>query len=259
MAIFALPILTPASGAPTLLPGSRCSNRQNLRKIKGVCDCRFLFCIFHQGMLTMVSRINREFFFESVRSRPFGGPLSAKQRAGLTFILDVWEKSHAEKDDRWLAYALGTAFHEVDRTMHPIHEYGGDAYFTKMYDVTGARPHLAKKMGNTQHGDGPKFHGRGYVQLTWKVNYAKMGTAFGVDLTSSRAAADRVLDPGLAAKIMFKGMEEGAFTGKGFRHYFNATTDDWVNARRIINGLDKANTIAGYAKEFYRAISYTTA
>lgn len=207
----------------------------------------------------MVSKINRNFFFDSVMIRPFGKALSARQRAGLTFILDAWEASHADKDDRWLAYAFGTAFHEVDRTMHPIHEYGGDSYFTKKYDIKGLRPALAKKMGNTQPGDGPKFHGRGYVQLTWQVNYARMQAAFGVDLTSSRAAADRVLEPGLAAKIMFKGMEDGDFTGKAFRHYFNATSEDWVNARRIINGLDKANTIAGYAKDFYRAISYTTA
>jgi hypothetical protein len=204
-----------------------------------------------------MSRINRTYFMTRTGAALFGGRQSRTQAEGLTYILDVWEAHHAAKDDRWLAYALGTAYHEVDRTMKPIREYGGDRYFTKMYDVTGARPALARRMGNTRPGDGPKFHGRGYVQLTWQVNYAAMGRTFDVDLTSSREAADRVLERELAAKIMFHGMETGSFTGKAFRHYFDATREDWVGARRIINGQDKAHTIAGYAREFYGAISYT--
>ena len=39
-------------------------------------------------------------------------------------ILDEWEKNYAKADDRWLAYALGTAHHETDRTFGPIREYG---------------------------------------------------------------------------------------------------------------------------------------
>ena len=73
--------------------------------------------------------INRKFFFDTVRSRLFGGRLTAKQVEGMTAILDVWEKDHWNKDDRWLAYALGTTYHEVDKTMQPITEYAsGKAY-----------------------------------------------------------------------------------------------------------------------------------
>lgn len=61
-----------------------------------------------------------------------------------------------------------------------------------------------------------------------------------------------------AIPIMFIGMKEGIFTGKKFADYFSPTKEDWVSARRIINGLDKANTIAGHAKKYYGAISYTT-
>jgi len=204
-----------------------------------------------------MSKINRTFFFSEVGRSLFGGRLGKSQLEGLTFILDVWEAHHSAKDDRWLAYALGTAYHEVDRTMKPIHEYGGDAYFTRMYDITGARPTLARRMGNTAPGDGPRFHGRGFVQLTWRVNYAAMQAKFGVDLTSSRAAADTALDRELAARIMFHGMESGTFTGKAFRDFFNPAKEDWEGARRIINGQDKANTIAGYSRSFYRAIAYT--
>jgi putative chitinase len=53
-------------------------------------------------------------------------------------------------------------------------------------------------------------------------------------------------------------METGLFTGKKLGGYFNNKTEDWINARRIINKLDKAPQIAAYAKRFYGAIGYTT-
>ncbi len=201
--------------------------------------------------------INRKFFFDHVRSNLFAGRLSKKQVEGLGFILDVWEASHSQKDDRWLAYALGTAYHETAFTMQPIHEFGGNTYFRKRYDINGNNPRLARQLGNVNPGDGVLFHGRGYVQLTGRTNYAAMGRAFSCDLTSSPAAADRVLKPDLAAKIMFRGMENGTFTGKKFADFFKGIRQDWVNARKIINGLDRATKIAQYAKDFYAAISHT--
>jgi hypothetical protein len=53
-------------------------------------------------------------------------------------------------------------------------------------------------------------------------------------------------------------MEMGLFTSKKFGDYFNKSTEDWINARRIINALDKAPQIADYGKKFYSAIGYTT-
>ena len=201
--------------------------------------------------------INRKFFFDQVRSNLFRGKLAKGQVEGLTFILDVWEGSHAAKDDRWLAYALGTAFHETAFTMQPIRELGGDKRFHNLYDIGGKKPKLARQLGNLRPGDGVLFHGRGYVQLTGRTNYQKMQNAFGGDITSSRAAADGVMKQELAAKIMFKGMEEGTFTGKKFANFFSGAKEDWVNARRIINGLDRASEIAAHAKNFYAAISHT--
>jgi hypothetical protein len=204
--------------------------------------------------------INRKFFFDQCRQTLFTGKLSQGQVDGLTFILNVWEADHFDKDDRWLAYALGTAFHETQFTMQPIREFGGRDYFFRMYDPGSPLPRrvaMARSMG-AQMGDGVIFYGRGYVQLTWRANYAKMGDAFGLDLTASSAAADQVLQAELAAKIMFKGMEEGSFTGKKLSDFFNATTENWKNARRIINGNDCDEMIAVYAKKFYAAISYTT-
>jgi hypothetical protein len=200
--------------------------------------------------------INRDFFFDTVRQHPFGGKLAASQVAGISTILDVWEADHDRKDDRWLAYMLGTAFHETAMTMQPIRERGGAAYLTANYDVTGDNPARARKHGNDTPGDGVRYCGRGYVQLTWKDNYQAMSGPAGADLV---ATPDAALDPAVASKIMFYGMETGSFTGKKLLDYFSPDVADWVNARRIINGLDRAPVVAAYGKAFYAAVSYTTA
>lgn len=204
-----------------------------------------------------MSKLNRKNFFDRVRVKLFAGTLKQAQVDGLSEILNAWEKNHAAKDDRWLAYALATAFHETAFKMKPVHEFGGADYFFRMYDKAGARPAKAAELGNTQAGDGVLFHGRGYVQLTGRRNYARMGTLFAVDLTSNEAAANRALELGLAARIMFQGMEEGLFTGRKFADFFKGDKADWKNARKIINGLDVADKIALYGREFYDSISYT--
>ena len=186
--------------------------------------------------------MNRAAFFDAVRANPFKGGLSQQQVTGMAAILDEWE-ARKFTDLRWLAYMLATTFHETARTMQPIHEYGGPQYF-KRYD--GRRD-----LGNTMPGDGNRFHGRGYVQCTGRANYARASEELGVDFV---AHPDRVLEPRFAAAIMFLGMSHGWFTTKRLSNYFTDTKADWKNARRIINALDKADTIAGYGKAFYGAL-----
>lgn len=201
--------------------------------------------------------INRDFFFSYVRQHLFAGTLKASPMAGLTSLLDEWDAHHQHEDDRWLAYVLATAHHETDRTIRPIHEYGGNERFRKLYDIGGIDPARAGKMGNTEPGDGVKYHGRGFVQLTWKVNYQKAGAALGVG-DRFVTHPDEVLDLANATRILFAGMIAGWFTGKKLGDYFAPGKADWVNARRIINGTDKANLIAGYGQSYYAALSYTT-
>lgn len=203
----------------------------------------------------MASAINRQFFFDQVRASLFSGSLKQKQVNGLTALLDYWEDKHASKDDRWLAYILGTAYHEVDKRMQPIDEYGTNAYFMMMYDKTGARPTVAAQLGNTEEGDGAKFHGRGFVQLTGRRNYKDWQDRLGVNLINN---PEKAKDLETATAIIFEGMRLGTFTAKKLSDYFNDDEEDWVNARRTVNGTNKAQLIAGHAKAFYAAISYTT-
>lgn len=193
--------------------------------------------------------MNREAFFAAVRSSLFGGKLTTQQVQGIEAILDEADK--VTIDPRWLAYMLATTFHETGQTMQPIRENGGPTYFTRMYDIKGSRPALAKANGNTTPGDGPRYAGRGLVQLTWKNNYARFGKLLNLDLVGN---PDLALQPKVAVEIMFTGMGKGLFTGKKLGDYFTPTSSDWVNARRIINGLDRANDIADYGKDFYAAI-----
>lgn len=202
-----------------------------------------------------MSKINRDFFFGYVRGALFDGSIKASQNGGLTTILDYWDAKLAAKDDRWLAYALGTVHHETGRTMQPVMEYGTKAYKRQLYDVTGANPARARLNGNTEEGDGIKYCGRGYVQLTWKNNYRKAGQALGLDLVTSPSQA---MDPSVAVQILFKGMIGGWFTGRNLEKFLSGEKSDWRNARKIVNGLDKADLIKGYALRYYAALSYTT-
>jgi predicted chitinase len=76
-------------------------------------------------------------------------------------------------------------------------EKGGNNYFKQKYDPQFA-PKTAKILGNTKPGDGAKYHGRGYIQLTGHGNYAAASKALGVDLVNHPELA---ADPATAAKI----------------------------------------------------------
>jgi len=174
--------------------------------------------------------IDRDKFFARVRETPFGGVMHQDQVDGCNAILDSWE-ARALIDPRWLAYMLATAKWETNHTMKPIEEIGKGR----------GRPYGVPTI------DGRVFYGRGYVQLTWATNYAKMAALTGADLVGH---PDLALDPKIAAVILFEGMQDGMFTGVGLPRYFNGTVDDPVNARGIINGTDRAEEIAAIHHAF---------
>lgn len=192
-------------------------------------------------------------FAASLAGSPlFGGVISAAATAGINAIVNGFRSRYPAGDSRWLAYMLATAYHETDKTMQPIREYGSDERLARLYDVKGSDPARARRMGNTQPGDGVRYAGRGLVQLTWKNNYALASRKLGVDLVSE---PDRALEMATAVDVLVMGMVEGWFTGARLGAYLTATATDWTNARRTVNGTDKAEEIAGYARAFAAAIS----
>lgn len=197
--------------------------------------------------------IDRGNFFKVV-IREFG-KLNQAQVNGFVYILDKWESSGLT-DLRWLAYMLATVWHETGATMRPIMEYGGKEYFIKRY-WTNVK--VRNQLGNLHQGDAVTFCGKGYVQITGRRNYTKMSKVLYGDY---RLVMDPALamDAKVAADIMFEGMTTGKsfagdFTGKHLGNYFNKTKEDPINARRIINGLDKAKLIAGYYYKFKLAVA----
>jgi putative chitinase len=195
-------------------------------------------------------------FYDYLRGNSMLGPkISKDEFSGCDAILTACVRAGWPLP--WTAYALATAYHETAHTMQPIHEMGGAAYLTRMYDIKGNRPEKAKELGNLTPGDGAKFGGRGYVQLTGRKNYERATAklkALGilVDLTVDPDAAMR---PDVAAAIMVSGMEEGWFTGRDLaddlpRQAGLATLQQFVLSRDIINGKDRAELIAGYAVDW---------
>ena len=192
------------------------------------------------------NKINREAFFSECRAVLFYQGFTQQQVGGLNTLLDVLEENKISVNHA--AYMLATAYHETAYTMQPITEYGGRAYFDK-YD-TGK---LAAVLENTpeKDGDGFKYRGRGYVQLTGFTNYKRAGSKLGIDLVNN---PDLALDAGHAAAIMIAGMSEGWFTGKKLADYVDDYMPNYVAARRVINGVDKAAKIASEAAAFELAL-----
>lgn len=95
-----------------------------------------------------------------------------------------------------LAQFLAQCAHETGDFVH-MSEIGGHKYFSKKYDPKHA-PSTAKIIGNTRAGDGVKFAGRGFIQITGRENYRRASDALGIDLVSHPELAAR---PQIAAKI----------------------------------------------------------
>jgi len=140
--------------------------------------------------------------------------------AYLPFVLAALEEQ-GMADNQMTLYALATIRVETSG-FAPISEYAsGEAYNPGRHPDAG-------RMENTNPGDGPRYKGRGFVQLTWKRNYRIYGERLGIDLVGNPDAA---LDPQVAARVLglFLKDREAAI-----RDALNR--DDFAAARRLVNG-----------------------
>ncbi len=139
----------------------------------------------------------------------------------------VAKEAHAQgiSDRNQICYIMATIQHETAATYKPIAEYGG-----------ASRSYAP-------------YYGRGYVQLTWKYNYEKYGTMLHQDFVNH---PDLVMQPDVSLFIIVNGMKDGIFTSKKLSDYISGSHIDFVNARRIINGTDRAELIASYAQQWQK-------
>lgn len=192
--------------------------------------------------------MTRADFFSSVRSSLFSGKLTEAQVDGMERLLAATDGM----DPTHRAYILATVFHETGARMQPVRETfaTSDGQAVNRLENAWAKGQL--KWVRTPYWrfdqSGKAWFGRGYVQITHKENYAKLGELIGEDLVGNPSLA---LDAEIAAKIAVIGMQRGAFTGVSLRDFLPG---DYVNARRIINGTESAAKVAAYAENFEVAV-----
>jgi len=165
--------------------------------------------------------MNRAEFFDHFRLL-FGGKLTQSQVEGAEKIID--EAARRGVPLNQLAYILATVWHETAHTMQPIRERGGEKYLrSKAYYP---------------------WVGEGLVQVTWETNHRKFGAT----------KPGQLLQWPIALTALFDGMLKGMFTKYKLGDFVNETTCNYVTARRVVNGMDKANLIAGFAGHFQTAL-----
>ena len=142
---------------------------------------------------------------------------AAAVNANLELILTALQNQGILSSNCAVA-ALATVAIETAHTFQPIHEFGDAAYFTQ-YDGRA-------DLGNVNPGDGYLFRGRGFVQLTGRLNYTKYGAALHLDLVGNPELA---CEADNAAKII--------------AYYFylhgtqtHADAGEWQQTRKDVNG-----------------------
>jgi hypothetical protein len=185
-----------------------------------------------------------EKFYATIR--PLFGKITMSQFEGMQAKLDAF--AAAASPLAHVAYGLATSFHETGAKMQPVTEIGRGR---------------GKPYGKPGKHRGQIPYGRGDVQLTWDGNYETADNQLGLK-GALLANFDLALDTDISAGVMVRGMTEGWFAGdKVGRHKFArylpskgvATRPQFTSSRRIINGIDRAELVAGYAMSFQSALT----
>lgn len=191
-------------------------------------------------------------FYDNLRGGLFQGKISAQQFEGIEALLNEWNRQKGY-DWRRFSYILGTVYHETRGTMQPVEETGrgvGKPYGKKL--KYGGGP--GKRIPYTN--PDKLYYGRGHTQNTWYEVYEALSKA-------ARAQGknwDFLANPELLLEMepsvwaTFYAMKVGLYTGKQLDQFFNNDREDWLNARKIVNGKDRAVMVASYAMHFYDAV-----
>jgi len=185
---------------------------------------------------------DRTKFFNGTRG--ILGSLDQSQVDGLNEILDC-----VRADDKWftdlryVASFLGNVTIETAHHFKPIREFGGKTYFNQ-YEPGTPKGHA---LGNTEDGDGYFFRGAGYEQVTGRKNFTLAAQLCGIDCVTN---PELLLIPKNSYTVCARFSIEGLFTGRRLTQYITAKTTDYLNSRRVINGLNRAGEISHLSKDF---------
>ncbi len=105
-----------------------------------------------------------------------------------------------------------------------LHETAGFQFMAEL--ASGSSYEGRKDLGNVQPGDGPRYKGRGFIQVTGRANYREAGKALGLDLEGDPAQA---LQPEVAARVAVWFWNKKGLNAK-------ADAGDIVGITRSING-----------------------
>lgn len=204
--------------------------------------------------------VNEEKFWDGFRVwyKTHGGRhLTQNVVDNVNYLLNVWDKEYATKgyDWRFFVSVMTQIGHETGWTFAPIFERGPRSYFNK-YDPQ-YNPEKARVLGNTQYGDGYRYRGAGHIQNTGRRNARvasqKLKEEFGL-VVDLEASPEKRLDPLVSAHSAFLGCIQGWWTGRKLSHYITDEKTDYYNARRVVNGVDKARAIASMSRELHRIV-----
>lgn len=201
-----------------------------------------------------------EIFWGIIRDNLFRGKMTQGVVDTINTITDAYyAEAGANAVPEHLAYVLATAYHEsYHRSLNPDWNPAREGFAKSNEEAISAVTKLfnAGRISHNYalpHTNRHSYYGRGFVQITWPENYRKMGKRLGIPLYEN---PDLALDRDVAANLLVVGMIEGTYTGRKLADYgpINGSFDAY-NARRIINGLDKAELIKGYYETFNLAIA----
>ncbi len=210
------------------------------------------------------SGLKKEYFTNNY-NRVFGKKLSEDKKKNIFHITDAFEADADMKSLRWLAYILATSMHESNDTFAPVVE----GYWIKpdskrvnaLYNYYLKNNPGALKTIFPNGKNGTAYYGRGrVVQLTHNFNYKNASIKLYGDSRLFNNPEMIISDINCDMSVTFRGMREGWFTGHKLERYFplGFNKANWAGARKIINGMDKANLIAGYAIKFYELLEWET-
>lgn len=145
----------------------------------------------------------------------------------IPFLLKAMEE-HQITDPGQIAYILATVAHECT--------------FRCIPEIRARKNTPIWRMQERYWHTG--YYGRGFAQITWKGNYRKFENLLNIPLV---AKPELALDPHTSATILVLGMRDGLFSGVALRHFISGEKQDFMRARRIVNGNFQADRVAAHA------------